>query len=207
MQTASDVIKQISLLSQRLTEVPPEQFILELPERIREILMVDACILWRKDIEDEFFTILETAGEVSDDYKQLKLDGNFEQVERRYQKTRIFVSSNLQGNCVKLVHREQVKEQGWVSMLSAPLVVGGEIIGILDVFTNDKRSFSDTEKEAFKLCSNLVALSFEKALYQEKETLEKLTDIMVKMLSAKEIPEIVERLLDGALELVCLEDV
>jgi len=206
MQTApdADVIKQISRLSQKLTELSPERFILELPDRICEILRAEACVLWRKDIEDELFTILETAGKVSDDYKQLKLEGNLEQIEKCYQKTGIFFSSNLQGNCPKIVHREQVEQQGWVSMLSAPLVVGGEIIGILDIFTSVKRDFSKAEKEAFKLCSNLVSLSFEKALYQDKETLKKLTDIMVDMLSAKEVQDIVERLLDGALELVCL---
>ncbi|TRU22808.1 MAG: hypothetical protein EWV92_16500 [Microcystis aeruginosa Ma_MB_S_20031200_S102] len=183
MRTAQDVIKQISGLSQKLTKVPPEQFIRDLPDELCTILEADACVLWQKD-EDNFFTVLAKSKQVSEDYKLLKLDGNLEQIQKGYQK------------------------QGWVSMLSAPLVVGGEMIGILQIFTSSEHHFSDIEKEAFKLyanlCANLVALSFEKALYQDKETLKKLTNIMIAMLSAKEIHEIINSLLNGALDLVSL---
>lgn len=203
MRTAQDVIKQISGLSQKLTKVPPEQFIRDLPDELCTILEADACVLWQKD-KDNFFTVLAKSRQVSEDYKLLKLDGNLEQIQKGYQKKGIFLSSNLQGKCVKLVHREQIQQQGWISMLSAPLVVGGEIIGILDIFTSSEHHFSDTEQEAFKLYANLVALSFEKALYQDKETLKKLTNIMIAMLSAKEIHEIINYLLTGALDLVSL---
>ena len=173
MQTSPDMLKRISGLSQKLTEVSPEKFIRELPSEICGMLAADACVLWQKEIEDNSFSVLATAGKVSDDYKQLILDGSLEQIERCYRKTGFFYSSNLQSDCVELVHREQIKQQGWVSMLSAPLVVGGTIIGILDIFTTIERHFSDTEKEAFKFCSNLVTFCFEKALYQDKETLKK----------------------------------
>ena len=64
MRTAQDVIKQISGLSQKLTKVPPEQFIRDLPDELCTILEADACVLWQKD-KDNFFILLSKSKQVS----------------------------------------------------------------------------------------------------------------------------------------------
>ncbi|MEY3827753.1 MAG: hypothetical protein RLZZ148_2574, partial [Cyanobacteriota bacterium] len=89
-------------------------------------------------------------------------------------------------------------------MLSSPLVVEKEIIGILDVFREDIHMFTEIEIKQFECFSNYAALSFERATNKDAKKLEKLTEIMLNMINLTEIEDIQQCLLEGALELVSL---
>ena len=59
------------------------------------------------------------------------------------------------------------KDEGLVSVLSAPLTVEGRPIGILRVYASEERDFSDEEKEFLKGVANISAIAIENARMTE----------------------------------------
>ncbi|WP_088241935.1 GAF domain-containing protein [Calothrix rhizosoleniae] len=193
-------------LSEKLMTVSSDEFIQLLPDKACELFSASACILWKKDAEREKFKILATGGEVDDDYKQLELDSNFISSRDSYFKEGIFYLPDITQDPDKFLHRAEVQKRQWVSILSAPLIIDKEIIGILDLFTTKPRDFTEIEQEEFKCFSNYAALSQQITNHlKDREKLQKLTEIMQKMISNNNANEILKSFLNGALELFDLE--
>ncbi|WP_292776434.1 GAF domain-containing protein [Nostoc sp. NMS9] len=204
-------LETLCKLSEQLMTVDPDEFIQLLPQKACELFEASACILWKKDIKHQKFKILATAGKVDDEYKNLELDKNFNVVQDFYRRKGIFYLSDITRASTKFLHYGEVKKRGWTSMLSAPLMINdGEIIGILDIFTTENRSFKELEKEGFKCFSNYAALSFDKAVTNKKtkenlkdrEKLKKLTEIMLEMINCDTAKEVFKCLIDGAINLL-----
>ena len=181
-----------------------ENFLKSLPNIACQLLSASACILWKKDPEHRKFKILETAGKIDKGYCELELSENFELIQKYYQQKGLFSLSDITKVPTTFLHRQEVERQGWRSMLSSPLVVEKEIIGILDVFREDIHIFTEFEIKQFECFSNYAALSFERATNKDAKKLEKLTEIMLNMINLTEIEDIQQCLLEGALELVSL---
>ncbi len=205
-------LQTLCKLSEELMTVSPDKFIQLLPQNACELFSASACILWEKDLEHQKFKILATDGKVDDEYKKLELDSNFESLQNFYRQRGVFYLRDITKASAKFLHYEEVQKRGWVSMISAPLMVSGEIIGILDIFTTETRYFTELEKDQFKCFSNYAAISFEKAVTNQKtienlkdrEKSQKLTEIMLKMINCTDTEKILQSLLKGALELVIL---
>ncbi len=60
------------------------------------------------------------------------------------------------------------RSEGLVSLLSAPLVFGGQCIGTLNVYTGESRSFSNEEIHILTALAELSALAIEKARLYER---------------------------------------
>jgi putative methionine-R-sulfoxide reductase with GAF domain/nitrogen-specific signal transduction histidine kinase len=90
------------------------------------------------------------------------------------------------------------------------LKVGDELLGILDIFTKTRRQFKPWEKEILKYFAHYAATSFQKIALRfeaekslkDREKLQKLTEIMLKMTQASAEEELLELLLNGAVDLV-----
>lgn len=57
--------------------------------------------------------------------------------------------------------------EGIVSFLSVPVKLRGEVIGILRIYTGDKRHFSKADKDFAGLVANLGAIAFERSKLYE----------------------------------------
>ncbi|MDZ8185277.1 MAG: GAF domain-containing protein [Nostoc sp. ChiSLP02] len=187
-------------LSEQLMTVAPDEFIQLLPQKACELFEASACILWKKDIKHQKFKILATAGKVDDEYKNLELNDNFHLIQNFYHRKEVFYLRDITRASANFLHYEEVKKRGWISMLSSPLMSNGEIIGILDIFTTKNRHFKKLEKEGFQCFSNYAALSFEKAVTNQKT--KELTEIMLKMINCDTAKEVFQRLIDGAINLL-----
>lgn len=118
----------------------------------------------------------------------------------------------LQGNPVfvenapedpRIQYKTQAKKEGIVSMLSIPMFLGEEVTGVLRIYTDQTRQFSENDIEFLKLVAGLGAISLRKAreyesqeqyyeqrlqetidqLYHNQEELEKVEDAKEKLLA------------------------
>ena len=193
-------------LSEKLMTVSSDEFIQLLPDKACEVFSASACILWEKDAERHKFKILATGGEVDDEYKKLELDSNFIALQNYFFQKGIFYLSDITKASDTFLHRPEVEKRGWVSILSAPLIIDKEIIGILDIFTTKTRPFTEIEQEEFKCFSNYAALSQQTTNHlEDREKLQKLTEIMQEMIGNTNVDEILKLFLKGALDLFDLE--
>jgi signal transduction histidine kinase len=67
----------------------------------------------------------------------------------------------------RVQYREQRKKEGIISVLSLPLMVRGEVIGIVRIYTNEPRDFKPEEVEFFSALANLGAIALERATVHE----------------------------------------
>lgn len=63
---------------------------------------------------------------------------------------------------------EMARREGLVSLLSAPLVFGGQAIGTLNIYTGTPRSFSNEEIHILRALAELSAIAMEKARLYER---------------------------------------
>ncbi len=67
----------------------------------------------------------------------------------------------------RVQYRQQAKMEGVVSMLSLPLMRRGKVIGIVRIYTSERRKFSAQEMDFFGALANLGAVALERAELHE----------------------------------------
>ncbi|MBA7705204.1 hypothetical protein ES703_114028 [subsurface metagenome] len=67
----------------------------------------------------------------------------------------------------RVQYREQAKMEGVVSMLSLPLMRRGKVIGIVRIYTSERRRFSAQEMDFFGALANLGVVALERAELDE----------------------------------------
>ncbi|MCL0073201.1 GAF domain-containing protein [Dehalococcoidia bacterium] len=69
-----------------------------------------------------------------------------------------------------MLYRAQAEKEGIASMLSLPVILRGEIIGVLRIYTAETRRFSSGEIEFLTTVASLGAIALEKAQpYESRE--------------------------------------
>jgi diguanylate cyclase (GGDEF)-like protein len=74
------------------------------------------------------------------------------------------------------VDREQCRQVGTRSMVVAPIVHGGQGVGVLKVFSDEPDRFSDTDADVLELLAGFIASSFSPASRLENEAQRALQD-------------------------------
>jgi GAF domain-containing protein len=67
----------------------------------------------------------------------------------------------------RVQYREQAFEEGIVSILSVPIMLREEIIGVLRVYTSERRRFTDADIYFAGAAANLGAIALENARIHE----------------------------------------
>lgn len=67
----------------------------------------------------------------------------------------------------RIQYQEEAKKEGIASMLSVPLTVKGEVVGILRVYTSDPRIFPEEEIRFLEAIANLAAIALQNARLYE----------------------------------------
>ncbi len=108
------------------------------------------------------------------------------------------ISEVLQGKPVTILnaaedprvqYKEAARREGIASMLSIPIMLRGEVTGIIRIYTSEPRQFSPEDIDFLSALSNLGAIALEKAelhasLGEELAELEKQRDRLLHFLSA-----------------------
>ncbi len=213
--TANELLSILNNLAEDSINQSPEAFLQTLPERVCQYLSVPVCIIWIRDEHRDVYKVLAAAGEIDDDYKKTELEINHPGVQF-LSRRKVFYLSDITQDRYRLADQKQLIERGWKSLLSSPLKIQQEVIGIVSIFTKDKhvRRFQSCEKEIFLSIANYATLSLQKIQLGKEnidktnkldnltDKLHKLTSIMFDITNASKIDEIYQFLLEGALKLV-----
>lgn len=210
---ANELLSTLNHIAEDSINQSPEEFIQTLPERVCQYFNVPICIIWVRDDQRGVYKILTAAREVDDEYKKTELDIKHPGVQ--FPSTqKVFHLRDITQDRYRLADKEELNNKGWKSLLSTPLKINQEVVGILDIFTKKNRSFKSWEKKVFLSIANYATLSLQK-IQLDKEKLEKienledltkklhkLTEIMLEITNASNIDKVYKLLLQGALQLV-----
>lgn len=197
-------------LLQSLLAISPDEFLQNISEKACELFSVPVCIVWKLNPAVEMMEIA-AATNVDEPYRRsIKLELKEAGFKKSSNNRGVAFIADVTLKHPQYAHSKEALERGWVSLLSAPMRVGGRLIGMLDVYTKRLRYFRQWEIDLFLAFAHNAAISIEKAemLKKTEETvsdrkkLEKLTAIMLKMAESNDIDQLVEEILKGGLELV-----
>lgn len=209
LQTPDRALEVFCEVSQLVTSTAPSDFLKLVPDKACALMSAPVSILWKLDQRAGKFNIIGTAGEVDKQYKKLELPLNYRNVQRLLGHPTAAVLQNVTDSAY-YSHRVEAKAQGWVSLLCAPLRVGGDLVGLLDIYTYSQRNFAAWERHLFTSFGCLTADSLQKADFlqesQDKllgnKRLERLTEMMLKMTEVGRTDDLLWQLLKDSVELV-----
>lgn len=127
--------------------------------RMSSLLMLDSTGEWL-DLRASF-----GAGPSYLDKPRLSVDESFMGIVVRRKKP--MQLENVQTSAL-YQNVNMARQEGLVSLLSAPLVFGGQPIGTLNVYTGESRSFSNEEVHILTALTELSAIAIEKARLYER---------------------------------------
>jgi signal transduction histidine kinase/putative methionine-R-sulfoxide reductase with GAF domain len=207
----SQVLKDLSRLSEVLLSASPEEFYRIFPEAVCKIFDVPVCVLWKKLPKDASFKVVATHGAVDGQYQALEIDAAHPSLHRTVlQSGRVLSLPNVSNAASRLVHIDEIVKRGWVSLLSGTMMVDARPVGILNVFTVETRNFSEWEKDLFQILVNRAAMFLERCqlrtvmevVESDRNRLKNMTNVMREMTDAVESEQIWELLYNGVQELL-----
>lgn len=207
LNRSSRILKE---LLESLLSISPEEFLQKISEKACELLSVPVCIVWRLKESQDVMEIV-AAQNVDEEYRRdirLRLsDAGFK--ESPTGRGVAYIPDVTQAD-PRYSHPAEAKARGWASLLSAPMRVGGRLIGMLDIYTKKPRHFRQWERELFSAFAHHAAISIEKAellkrteeTVKDREKLEKLTALILRLAECNDVDELVRGVLKGGLDLV-----
>ena len=215
---SSKLLSQLSYLAECSINQSPEEFLQMLPAKVCEYLRVPVCIVWIRDYETDTYKVLFTAGDIDDEYRKTELNVHHPGVHFSSEQ-KVFYLKDISQEHYRLADKKQLIEQGYKSLLSSPLRIKQEVIGLLDVYTKEVQSFKSWEKSLFLASAQHITLTLQKkrlakeniVTEQDLDSLNKkvrkLTEIILKITNTSKTKDLYKILLDGSQELVILAKV
>jgi anti-sigma regulatory factor (Ser/Thr protein kinase) len=174
-----------------LAYLPADELLIELLERITEILHVDTAAI----------LLLEPGGEM---LRARAAKGIEEEVE---QGVRVPVGRGFAGRIAATreafaiedvdhadIHNPILRESGIRSLLGVPLLVSGRVLGVVHVGTLTRRIFDEADRELLQLAADRAAIAIEHAQLFEQR---RIAETLQRRLLPQELPSI------AGLELAC----
>ena len=201
-----DKIQEISL------SLPPHKSLPNLLEYTCGCLSASVAILWTANEARSKLKITETFGSVDSSYREIELDIRHPSVQYIAGKSEALTLSGISHLSHKrLAYLDAIQDRDWNSLMSMPLKIENDFVGILDVFfTEEKRLFRVVEKKLLKILANHISLVLQKMqALEEKEKiasdhqkLQELTSIMQEMTAASKMKEVWNLLRKGTQKLL-----
>jgi len=197
-------------LAQRLLTESPDDFLRSLPKTVCELLSAPVCIFWRANLDASKLVVFSTYGDVDSDYQSLEIDLGHPSIKSLFAKNTVLSLPDINDAPVRIAELDALNQRKWISLLSVPLILNQQPVGMLDIFTKKTRDFQVWEKNILRAVGNHAVLAWRTAdllqdrdsVHEDRESLQNLTDIMTQMTAASDADEIWRLLELGAYELV-----
>ncbi|HEX8652428.1 MAG TPA: GAF domain-containing protein [Pyrinomonadaceae bacterium] len=193
-----------------LLTLPPDVFLKQLLNKACEIIPNTVCLIWKLEPKQKKLQIVAASDDVDEAYRKIEL--NIVGVKTLLVgKQAKYLSDVTQSR--KYRRSAEAQARGWVSLLSVPMWVDDELIGLLDVYTKFQHYFTEPERELFVDLAALAALSIQKSDLQEetnetsirRRRLETINQVMTSMAEKRSVGEILRLLLTKSLDLVGID--
>jgi GAF domain-containing protein len=195
-RTRERSLRILNELSRGLLSLSHGDFLRRISEAARELLSVPTCILWQYVKGEQRLKIVSASADVDPEYRRFELDPNEPNVKGRLETKRVTQVADVTAPDALYTGKEEARKRGWVSILTAPMYVENNFVGILDVYSKQLRHFKRWEKEALGTFANQAAL------FLHSETrVEELNRIAQEMAESAGEKALFELTLDRALKL------
>jgi GAF domain-containing protein/signal transduction histidine kinase len=197
-------LKVIKDLVNDLQTLSPTEFLEQLPNRACDLIQNSICLVWKLDPQQGRLRIAAASNEVDDEYRGKELD--YEDVKHML----VGMKAKYLSDVTESGNLAEAKAQGWVSLLSVPMHVDKELIGLLDVYTKYRHHFTEFEREKLEDFAAAAAVCIQKADLQREtsETLnrrqrfEEINRAMTQMAEARHVDQVLSLLLHNSCKLV-----
>jgi GAF domain-containing protein/ActR/RegA family two-component response regulator len=134
-------------IAEHVVSAPKGQLLQEIVDAGSRALDVPVCILWELDEADGTLKVAAWSGDVDPAFRTgVQLDSRSPSTRRFLNRREPLALSDVQ-EAPHYAHKAQAAARGWVSLLSAPMIVQDRVIGMLDVYTRHRRRFAPWEEE------------------------------------------------------------
>jgi signal transduction histidine kinase len=138
-----------------------------LAEKINNLLTYSAVQIW---LANDRTGVIERAACWNMDeaeWKRRKLSDTPALIKEAMANTRPVMAQNVQAD-PRILDREFYRKQGFVSYLGAPLLVGGEVLGVLVCLTKEERHFAAHDIQFLSVVASQAAVAIQNAQLYEK---------------------------------------
>lgn len=192
-------------LSRSLLSTPPDDFLKQVAVKAVELLSASACIVWKFDKQRGRLRVVATTDNVDEEFQRIELNVYDPGLRKLLAKKKTgYLQDVRKSHPNYYTHQEEESRRGWVSLLSAPMWANDELIGVLDVYTESVRYFTPLERDLFNTFAYQAAAAIQKGEAYREALLarERLQDLNYRIAGVRDLQELLNLLLDGALELV-----
>ncbi|MDJ0599130.1 MAG: ATP-binding protein [Crocosphaera sp.] len=204
------LLAKLSQLSDDLAYLSPHEFLLQLPDKICELLKADSCILWILNEQEQKFQVAYASQEVDDEYKRIELPLNHPTIQRKFNfnkstvKNKVFYIKDLKDIKLILISKEEIKKK-CNSIATIALRTEERLVGLLDLLIKEEnKQFTLTKatREVFKILGTCTLSAIYKSEYEDRQKLQKLIHIMLTMTQKYTVTDVWQLLEEGSSELV-----
>lgn len=167
------------------------------------LLNVPVCIAWVLDRTKGRFEISECVGNVDRKYREnIHIDWRSPATQGFLQRAKPIylrdVRSEIDAPLYK--HREEAEARGWVSLLSAPMLSEGDLVGIVDAYTLEPWHFTSADRAILGIVAEQGAMAVRNARLFDRS--QALLEITQKITGTFNLDEILGLILRKGLDLV-----
>jgi len=196
LEQSSAILHSLAAASQR-----PFQELLEVAaQKACELLQTPVCVVWMLDERRQKLTVVAASPNVDREYRKLELSLENPGVSHLLRKHKVGHLIDVSVPHRNFIHNKEAAANGWVSLLTAPMHVQDELIGVLDVYTTTKRQFEPWERALLGIFANQVAQAIRQA--EDRPKLDLLLKTLDEISAASDEDDLLRLILDRALELV-----
>lgn len=169
-QARDRLAKIVHNQSAELLSLPLHEFLHRVAAEACQLLTVPVGIVWLLDTSTDTFRVAAATANVDEEYRTIQITRDQFVYWQHFAEGKVEHLTDVRKPHRFYFHSDAAKERAWVSLLSASLRVDGELIGMLNVYTEKvPRRFKVWEKEVFLAFANSAASAIQKARFQEHQ--------------------------------------
>ncbi|MDJ0657922.1 MAG: ATP-binding protein [Crocosphaera sp.] len=204
------LLTKLSQLSDDLAYLSPHEFLLKLPDKICELLKADSCILWLLNEKDQKFQVAYASQGIDNEYKKIELALNHPTIQRKFNsnqstvKNKVFYIKDIKNNNFRLISKKEIEKE-WNSIVTIALRSEERLVGLLDLLIKEENkqfTLTKAKREVFKILGTCTLSAIYKLEYEDRQKLQKLIHIMLRMTQKYKANDVWQLLEQGASELV-----
>ena len=198
-ETLGRSVNALNRLSKNFLD-EPDDFMKQAADAACGLLSVPVCVIWQRAEHEEKVTVAAASDTVDEQFKAIELPLDSPGVKQVITSRDVKSILDIRKHSPFYQHSGDAASRGWVSLVTAPMMVGDRLIGLLDMYTTSERRFEPWEKKFVGVFANFVALAI--WTFVPRKRLQTLNELMISMTEAASVDKVLDLFLHGGLKIV-----